>query len=200
MKPALILSLFLTVVLFDNHHGQSQTKETRNPKEVGAEFWKLETEGVRLKPEGWYKLGNSFFVHPASFPQKKTIGIVSSKYKCSVEERAVNGNHAEIVNDCFNLGQIDDEFRYTPSDKHYYKTDVLHRLVLTDKHWEIAPDGITEREINGPPTWRIENSEPLIWLSLDTAIAYLKKVKEETTNPTLKQNADRTLAQLATLH
>jgi hypothetical protein len=197
MKHILMVSLFLTVAAL-GVCGQSGTKETKTAKEVVEEFWKLETEGGRLTPEGWYKAG-IFFVRPSPPPQKKTIAVISGKYKHSVDERWVKGNQAEIANECFDLGRIDYALRYTAPDPRYYKTDVLHHLVLTDKHWELGPDGVTEKEVNGPLAWRIENSEPVLWITKDTAVRYVKEAREKTTDPTLKKNADQTLTTLRSL-
>ena len=127
MKYTSILSLLLMVAEL-GVCSQSGMKETKSPREVVEEFWKLETDGGRLTPKGWYKAG-IFFVRPSSPPQKKVITITSAKYKCSVDERWVKGNQAEISNECIELGQIDDALHYTPPDARYYKTDVLHHLV-----------------------------------------------------------------------
>ncbi len=197
MKRILIPILFL-MGAGSGACAQSGTRETKSPKEVVEEFWKMETEGGRLTPDGWYKAG-VFFVRPGPPPQKKLITVASGKYKCSVDERWIKGNQAEISNECFELGQIDDALRYTPPDSRYYKTAVLHHLVLTEKHWEIGPDGTKEREMNGPRVWRIENPEPILWITLDAAVRYVKEAREKSTDPVLKKNAEQTLTKLRTL-
>lgn len=198
MKYILIVSLFLMVPVFEVC-GQSGTNETKSPKQVVAEFWKFETEGGRLTREGWYKAG-PFFVRPDRPTEKKTIAVISAKYKYSVDERWVKGNQAEIANECVYLGRIDDLLRYRPPDSRYDKTEVLHHLVLTDKHWEFESDGNTEKEVGGPPAWRIENPEPLLWVTVDTAVRYVTQIRDKTTDPVIKKNADQTLTKLAILH
>jgi len=155
MKNILVVSLFV-ILAAPSILGQSQPGKTKSPKEVVQEFWKLETEGGRLTSEGWHNAG-IFFVHPGPLPQRKTIEVISGTYKYSVDERWVKENEAEIANGCFDLGRIDDSLRYTPPDPRYEKTAALYHLVLTDKHWEIGPDGVTEKELSGPLAWRIEN-------------------------------------------
>jgi hypothetical protein len=199
MKHILSVSLFLMVVA-SGVCGQTGTKETKSPKEVVEAFWKLETEGGRLTPEGWHNAG-SFFVRPSPPPQKKTIAVISGKYKYSVDERWVKGNQAEIANGYVDLGRIDSDLHYSPPDSRFYdnKTAVLYHLVLTDRHWEIGPDGITEREVSGPLAWRIEKPEPILWITVDTAIRFVKGVGEKTTDPIIKKNAEQTLAKLMAL-
>ena len=179
--------------------GRPSTKEAKSAKEVVEEFWKLEIQGTRLTNEGWRK-ADIFFLHPSAPPQKKTISIVSGKDPCSAGERWVKGNRAEIANGCFGLGRIDDQLRYTASDSAYDKIAVVYHLVLTDKSWELEPDGITEKQVSGPATWRIENPEPILWLSVDTAVRYVTKMRDKTTDPIIKRNANETLSKLMKLH
>ncbi len=151
-----------------------------------------------MTPEGWRKAA-IFFVHPGSPPQKKTIALTSGKYQCSAGERWVKGNQAEIANGCFDLGRIDHALRYAPPDPRYYKIAVIYHLLLTDKHWEIGPDGVAEKQVTGPLAWRIENAEPIFWLTVETAIRYVTEMRDKTTDPAIKKNAEQTLAKLKKL-
>jgi hypothetical protein len=197
MKHALSVSLLLTVAALGVCR-QSGTKETKSPKEVVEEFWKLETEGGRLTLEGWHKAG-IFFVRPSPPPQKKVIAVISGKNKYSTDELWVKEGQAEVDSGCIDLGRIDDALRYTPPDPGYIKTAVRHHLVLTDRHWEFGPDGVTENEVRGPLAWRIENPEPLLWVTVDAAVRYVRETREKTADATLKKNADQTLSKLKRL-
>ncbi len=148
MKHVLMVSLLLIVGAL-GAYGQSETKEAKSPREVVEEFWKLETQGRRLTPEGWRKAA-IFFVHPGSPPQKKTLAVISGRNKYSVDERWIKGDRAEIWNGCIDLGRIDDALRYTPPDPRYDKAVVSYQ--------------------SGPLAWRIENPEPIFWLTVETAI------------------------------
>jgi hypothetical protein len=66
-------------------------------------------------------------------------------------------------------------------------------LLLSDKHWQVATDG-TAKELDGPLAWRIEDTsfQPLI--TLNTAIRYVRQVREKTPNPVVKRNAASTLS------
>jgi hypothetical protein len=122
------------------------------------------------------------------------MAVISGKNKYSVDQRWIKGHEAEIANGCVDLGRIDATLRYTRSGSHYDKSAVIYHLVLTDRHWEFGLDGITEKEESGPRAWRIENPEPLLWITVDTAIRYVKEAREKTTDPTIKKSADQTLA------
>lgn len=127
MKSLPIIRI-LVMVAIPSILGQSQTGATKSPKEVVEQFWKFETQGGRLTPEGWRKAA-TFFVHPSPLPQRSTIAVISGRYKYSVDERWVKENEAEIANGCFDLGRIDDSLRYTRPDPSYDKTAVLYHLV-----------------------------------------------------------------------
>lgn len=192
------LSLCLVATLAEVY-GQSPGPPTQSPKQVVDEYWKFETEGGRLTPEGWRK-AQIFFVRSGPLPPEKNIGVVSerTKAKCSTDERSVSESRATIVNDCFNLGRIDELLHYTAPDPRYEKTTgIVHNLLLTDKHWEVGPDGTTEKEVTGPLAWRIQNPEPFFWLTVSAAIRYVERAKTETKDPKIKSNAEQTLAALA---
>src|SRR5260370_12291729 len=68
-------------------------------------------------------------------------------------------------------------------------------LVLSNKHWQIAPDGTVE-ELDGPLTWRIENTffSPII--TLNTAIRSVSQMRDNTRDLIIKNNAAEDLAML----
>jgi hypothetical protein len=189
-----LVSIFAASVVWS----QMVTEEVKPPKEVVEEFWKLETTGGRLTPEGWAKAA-VFFVRLYPQPRKRTIAVISGKYKYSVDVRWVREGHAEIANGYVDLGRIDDTLRYTRGDTRPLKTAVLYHLVLTDKRWERGPDGLREIEVSGPLAWRIENPEPLLWLTVDTAIRYVNEQRATASDRDLRRNAEDTLAQLKKL-
>jgi len=62
MERLVIVAAALAVVAFGTA-GQGPARQQESPTEVVESFWKFETEGGRLTPEGWSK-GGSFFVRP----------------------------------------------------------------------------------------------------------------------------------------
>jgi hypothetical protein len=58
-------------------------------------------------------------------------------------------------------------------------------------------DGKTvEREISGPEEWKIEGSAESRWTTVNAAICYVLEMRSKTTDPTVKANADKTIAAL----
>ena len=110
----------------------------------------------------------------------------------------VNGDRAvayqKWVDD---VGTIDSKFRYYPPAKEVREVEVVRvfRLVHTGKHWELTADNKLE-EINDPVEWRLEGSLTTRTASRGAAIRYLNGKLDEITNPTLKANAERTIATL----
>ena len=47
-----------------------------------------------------------------------------------------------------------------------------------------------------PPEWQIENFDPTLWITVDTAITYVASMRDKANDPVIKSNADRTLATL----
>jgi hypothetical protein len=76
-----------------------------------------------------------------------------------------------------------------------FKGIMIYYLIPTSKHWEFTPDGQTLREVSGPPEWRIDY-EGEEWLTKNNAIRYLTQVRDRTSDPTIKKNAEESIAVL----
>jgi len=53
------------------------------------------------------------------------------------------------------------------------------------------------KEVSGAREWRIEETDAAIWLTVETAIRYVTQMRDQSNDPVIKRNADRTLAVLA---
>jgi hypothetical protein len=158
-------------------------------------------DGELLTPDGWKKSAN-LFVHPKSRAKDDSI-FVTTKFPLGNGPMSVTGDQAEAdqkwVDD---LGTVDSALRYVPEPKPQFEVEgTMHifRLLRTEKHWKILADGISEREVLGPPQWRIEGSPTIRWASKDAVIRYVIEMRGKTTDPVIKNNADRTLAKLRRL-
>ncbi len=161
------------------------------------EFWKLETDGGRLTPEGWNK-ANAFFVRSTTPPTKRIILVIDKDF--SVWDPVVKGNTADVIVGVHGICEINSELRssrWPPAATG--KDGAFWKLVLTNKHWELGTDGNAAREVTGSAEWRIDSAGSggtgnEIWLTVGAAIRYVTQMRDKTTNPVVKQNADRTLS------
>jgi len=73
-------------------------------------------------------------------------------------------------------------------------------LVRSETHWEFAGPGTNQlKEVKGAPAWRIDGFEDEPWITVDVAIRYLTKLRDESGSSVVKRNADRSLGALRRL-
>jgi hypothetical protein len=111
----------------------------------------------------------------------------------------VKGSTAQVNVGLRILGGIDPQMLFTKHSTKAVKEGCLFKLVLTQKHWEVGPDG-GMREVSGPIEWKIDGTSDKIWLTVDTAIRYVIQKRDKATDGTIKKNADQTLVKLQGLH
>ena len=166
-----------------------------SPLEIARRFVHLESG---LLPGQWSELTNFFVETPK--PQWNKVHVID------VVDIGIDTNEdlSDVSISTNSLGELDSSLRLSnypsmrlPPDSASasacYGDDYFgFNLLLSDKHWEIAPGGAA-KQFNGPLAWRIEDTsfEPLI--TLDTAIRYVRQVRDKTTDPVVKTNAARTL-------
>jgi hypothetical protein len=180
---------------------QSVKADTRSPKQVVEDYWKLETGGGRLTTEGWNQ-ASRFFLRPSPIPSKRVIVVVGKDY--SVWNPVITNGTAEVIvgfQDSCNCN-LDPELKLVPSKTiSAIKTSVRFNLVLTSRHSEIDSQGRAVREVEGAPEWRIDvySTNSPIWLTVDAAIRYLTGVRDEIKDPNIQKNADVSLEKLKRL-
>jgi hypothetical protein len=75
-------------------------------------------------------------------------------------------------------------------------TSRVYDLVLTDTHWELERPGESLKEMKGTPQWRIETFEIQPWVTIEAAIRYLTRLRDESSSPTIRRNAEKSIAAL----
>jgi len=190
---AVVLALGATLV---SAEAQAPTSPPRSPKEAVEEYFQFEVNGGRLTTEGWHK-AIKFFLRPDSPPKNRRIVVIDRDF--SVWDRAieVKGDTVRIAVGILPMWRIDSALRLLPSGL-TPKSGILYDLVLTDKHWELGSNG-QETEVSGRPEWRIKQEDPVIWITVDTALRYVAEMRDKTKDPVIKKNADATLAKLKAL-
>ncbi len=197
MKRLLVFLLVITVVPHCAW-GQSvaSSSMTKSPKEVVEQFLKMEIEGGRISLQGWRK-ASTFFASPT--PPNPQINLVFVVYKdYAVWEPTIKGASAEAMMDIYDEGRIDSKLRYLAPARHAYKSGILFKLMLTDTHWEFDTGAQSPKEVKSIPERRIEKLGMLI-LNVGSAIRYVTEMRDRATDPTIKKNADETLAKLKKL-
>ncbi len=171
--------------------------EERSNTEVVDEVGRLATQGELLTPEGWDRACR-FFTKPTPFPGNKVILVVSNEL-APVFLLSSKNDEANVGLEYRPMGQIDPELRYTsPPRTDAIKTGFLYHLVGV----LYGPDGKTlvDKEPAAYRVWQIQGSPGPPWTTVNTAIRYVLEMRDKTTDPTIKKNADRTLAKLKQLH
>lgn len=202
MKSLLVLALVVASVEV-SVLAEAPQRPRNSPEQVLRRYFSMEQDGTLLTRQGLRNAG-MLFERPAAESYDGTfclMGNLSQDLFGPGPLRAGEGPllvkeiRAEIViMDC--LGTIDQLLRYRslPNTGPGKNLRSL-KLFLSAKHWERAPDGKTEKEVVGPPEWRIEG-RPSRSASVDAAIIYVTKMSAKTTDPAIKKNALRTLAVL----
>jgi hypothetical protein len=173
----------------------SSAKTQKSPQQVLQEFCELDLHGKQLTLEGREEVA-AFFLKAEMPPQSK-IWIVLD---CVVSEPAMSGTKADFYVEQLMLGQLDSSFRYIPANPDYPDDLVMIRrdqaLLLTQEHWKLGPTGVAIQKITGPLAWRLDSDyQPAI--NVSTAINYVTRVRDTTSDQSIRNNATKTLAVLA---
>ena len=172
--------------------GQSKRSE---PERLIDQYMNMINEGDLLTPEGWQRAALLFEL-PGSPPSDDVIQVTTSHYPRS--HIPATGDRIRVEENFVDpLGSIDSSLRYKPPSEiyaHVEGTVFVYYFVRTNKHWEPAPDGSTPQITIGAPQWKIEGSLNVRMAAVDAAIRYVARMRDETTDPDVKKNADRTIA------
>lgn len=184
---------------------QQATSPPAGPSKVIEEFWRIETGGGRLTPEGWYETSR-FFIRSGLLPERKGINVIRNGRNDAIEETARTPTWAEVSVSTDALGHVDSLLRFTrspvrgPGGVLILKGPILtFDLVFTEKQWKLGKDGGMDLGSHVAPQWLITCGGDTAWIDLDTAIAYVKESRAKTANPVIRSNADTTLKQLTDL-
>jgi len=104
---------------------------------------------------------------------------------------------------CWHWGTIDAALRFIPAPK----TDDIkewegYSLVFAPEHFRRIENGkLVQHEQTGKyKSWQIAHPLDVPFTTVNTAIRYVLEKREKTTDPVVKQNADKTLTALMKLN
>jgi hypothetical protein len=187
-----------------------------SPKDVLEAYRKMDREGGRLTTSGWYR-ASKFFVKPGRAPQHYVLEVMGGEAVGDGFPRPKGAsNRVRIDMSVDARGQIDSSGRFTstldpslidasghlltqPSHPRLsgpLPLAEIYDLVLTDNYWEFGANGEGPKEVKGPPEWRIETFafEPRV--TIEAAIRYLTKLRDESSSEVIRKNADKSIATL----
>jgi len=197
-----VFAVLVTMFVVIGALGQSPKGSGLSPQEVIDRLWKKATAGELLTSDGWNR-ASGFFLHMGDFPGNNTIRVVSNDW--AVGPSFVRNDTAEIDVGYIDAGSVDSSLRYSAPPKTIaYKTAIVFHLVFAPtKLAMFKSDGKTiigKEEREGPTEWQIKESAGTPWTTVNTAIRYVLENREKSTDPTIRRNADATLAELLRLH
>jgi hypothetical protein len=211
MDRALILATVLVLEAI-TVSSQSRTNPAASPKDIVEQFLSMAREGTLLTPDGWDRAAALFYRpgpppsvlgHTIPLPPKGEIYVFDDGFGVEREpvKRTATFDAVDFLVWAKPVGRIDSKLRYsrpTEAEMRSYKPAYLFHLVLTNKYWKLGPDGKLLEETTGPPEWRI-SPQLSLWTTVNPAILYVRKMRDKTTDPVIKKNADKTLAILKKL-
>jgi hypothetical protein len=177
--------------------GAQNSKEQLKPTEqLVRRYEKLIAAGDLLTPTGW-KRASQLFEKSNPYPPSGEIYVVSTGG--AVGEDWVKGDRAQVETKWDdNYGTIDSALRYKPpSPSGRIAMGQIFPLILT----HAQPDGSGN---STPPTepaaeWKFEGYLRIRSATIPAAIKYVKQMRDRSTDPAIRKNADRTIAALKRL-
>jgi hypothetical protein len=158
------------------------------PETVLSQMISLETNGIGLSADGRRQF-DAFFQHPSPWARGRIH--VSKGYEVKTAKSL--GSTAELYVEYGAVGELDSMLRLTDAPRGRIAREDYH-LILNDKY---SLRSNPAKEFVGPSRWQITDAHPQQWISVDAAIRYVTETRNATSDPALRQNADKTLAALA---
>ena len=179
--------------------GVSLEGSVNSPSETVEELWLAASAGELLTLEGWQDV-SGLFTEPLP-PPKKVILVVSNHWGPAGRPE-VSAHDTVVVVGCWEWGTIDAALRFTPAPKTTaVKEGRGYHLVFAPQHFRTFKNGkLVEDGTNAlDKRWQITKPLDMPFTTVNTAIRYVLEKRDKTTNPVIKQNADKTLAALLRL-
>lgn len=151
----------------------------------------MDANGERRTTTGWKK-GNTFFLNPGPPPHDRVLGVMTGEI---VGEAKVTGTRAEVWTDFDFLGKIYPTGRFSRS---VGGSPPLKGPVPSERKYSLVLTG-SQAIAGGASEWRIEDFELNSMVTMDVAVRYLERLRDETRRDEIRKNAERSIAQLRAL-
>ena len=161
-------------------------------------YEKLVARGAFLTPEGWKK-ASRLYQRPDPYPRDSEIEVISTGGL--IAENWMHGDEAEVETkwDDF-FGTIDGALRYKPPP--YGRSIMLGQLFAMVR--TLQQGGTDERDkttgIIGREEWKIKGPQSVRFATIPAAIKYVEEIRDQSKDPVIRENANKTIAALKGLH
>jgi hypothetical protein len=182
--------------------GEKATCPTDSSRDVVERLWDMAASGEMVT--NWEPTAR-LFSEPGPRPSDRTVRVFSDYwwveyFECSNEPEAVVmlRTHWDRT-----PGVIDSRLHFTPPPQSSVQAGTGYRLVMETPHmyyWGADGKPIPAKPIHEPKRWLIQGPPPAPFLTVTAAIRYVLEKRSNTTDPTIKKNADETLAELLKIH
>jgi hypothetical protein len=189
-----ILLLCATLSGISETKGQNSGIQRGDAKQVVQELLNLQMSGAVLQSAGW-KNANELFLRYNSPKEAREIEVISPNY--TIEEIPVGQNLARVVLKVNEIGMISPDLQWR---SRIPATPAFGYLLVFGGAF--SRNSLAAARGSGQPrAWRIESEFPfpVWWFSKATAIRYVTETRDKSNDPTVKANADKTLAILEKL-
>ena len=132
---------------------------------------------------------NAFLVRPLEWRYDK-IGIARAFL---VKNHSVVLNKALAHVEYAAIGELDSKLKLTTSNANGSLVRQDYKLLFDDKYVLPGRGNAPPDEITGPSRWRIEEVPTEQWISVNAAIRYVTQMRDATSDPVIKKNAEKTL-------
>lgn len=192
MRRLQAISVILALVFAAR--AQDTRSHDKPTEQVVRRYLELVADGALLTSQGWKKTA-VLFTGSTKFPSNGTIFLMTTDG--TIGEMWMRGDEAEVQTKWTDdMGSIDSALRYhRPADPEVTMTSYVFRLRLMNEEAET-----TSRQGPGTRQWKIEEPLSTRWSTVEKAIAYVSKRRDETNDSEVKQHAEKTIAILNSLN
>ncbi|HLK04536.1 MAG TPA: hypothetical protein VKT53_08860 [Candidatus Acidoferrum sp.] len=203
MKSTMYLVATIGLILGSTNQVTLPDSDPR--RDFMQEFLKMELNGGRLTANGSNAMA-IFFAEPKSFSTPKVIFVVSDKF--DLEEFPADMKTSKISAFFHEYyGTLDETMRFTPAPKTGPGGGLVKKGIAADYDLvEVKKSNASKPQDTEPvasahtSTWRIlKDNAAGPSINIHAAMEYVKDTRERTPDPTVRKNADRTLAMLKNL-
>lgn len=205
MHRLLILATVLGLAVIGTD-AQAPTELQKSPKEVVQQFYKMETEGRWLGPERWDEL-QDFLSDVGPWSRPESISVLRSYQVGDARKDIGYAGRVDyqVEVDYFEWGSIDPFLNFKrargprgerPAEGEPVEQRMYETVYLSDRLVKRSESG--EEEAKGALRWRFTwYASPSV--DVDTALRWVAEMRDQSHDPALKYNADRTTAILRSL-